>query len=195
MGNNYRLDHLLAEDLAWYGRPTARALVRHFFLNRTFRPVATLRLAQHPHRLVSLLGKAAHRWACGKAAVDLPSNIRAGSGLKLTHGWGAVVSPGTVIGRDVIIMHGATLGMIEGKSPVIEDGAFIGANAIVIGGIRIGRGATVSAGAIVARDVEPDTMVASYPSHVVKDHRRPVEKIEYPRPFLKERRPQGPVTK
>jgi len=176
MGSDYRLGDLLREDLAWYGRPSARALVRHFVFSRTFRPVATLRLAQHPHRLVSLVGKVAHRWACAKAAIDLPDNVQAASGLKLTHGWGAVVGPGTVIGRDVIIMHGATLGMMNGDSPVIGDGAFIGAKAVVIGGVRVGKGATVAAGAVVTKDVDAHTMVACHSADLVKVYRRPVGK-------------------
>ena len=58
------------------------------------------------------------------------------------------------------------LPLVVGPIEIKED-AFIGAKAIVMPGIIIGRGALVGAGAVVARDVEPWTIVAGNPAQVV----------------------------
>jgi acetyltransferase-like isoleucine patch superfamily enzyme len=50
---------------------------------------------------------------------------------------------------------------------VIEDDAWIGLKATVMKGVRIGRGAIVSAGAVVTKDVDPWTVVAGNPARVV----------------------------
>lgn len=47
---------------------------------------------------------------------------------------------------------------------VIEDRASIGSGATILGGVRVGRGATIGAGAVVTRDVEPEAVVAGNPA-------------------------------
>lgn len=170
----------LLEDVAWYAPPTARSVAVHFALTRTFRPVATLRLCQQSSGWRRLAAKALHRWACNKAGMDLPNNLQAGPGLKFTHGWGVVLSPYAVLGRDVIVMHGATIGAVGERAPVIGDNVFIGAGAIVLGDIRIGDGATISAGSVVTKDVEPHEMVVGNPQRVIKRYERPPEKSYAP---------------
>ncbi len=75
--------------------------------------------------------------------------------------YGIVIERGVEIGRRVTLMHQVTLGRKEGVTgagdgsgvPVIEDNVFIGAGAKVLGRVRVGRGATVGANAVVTRDV------------------------------------------
>ncbi len=47
---------------------------------------------------------------------------------------------------------------------IVEDDVVIGANATIVAGIRIGKGAVVAAGAVVVKDVPPDTVVAGVPA-------------------------------
>ena len=54
------------------------------------------------------------------------------------------------------------------KGPTIEPGAKIGANATVLPAITIGRNAVVGAGAVVTRDVPPETVVVGNPARIVK---------------------------
>jgi acetyltransferase-like isoleucine patch superfamily enzyme len=51
---------------------------------------------------------------------------------------------------------------------IIEDHCWIGARATILPGVRIGRGSTVAAGAVVAKDVEPGTVVGGVPAKVIK---------------------------
>jgi serine O-acetyltransferase len=90
------------------------------------------------------------------------------------HGLGTVIHPNVVIGRRVKIWHNVTIATRAGsKSPyrvIIEDDVKIGANSVVISphrqDLRIGRGSRIGAGAVVSRDVPPDSTVVSAPVHV-----------------------------
>jgi maltose O-acetyltransferase len=57
---------------------------------------------------------------------------------------------------------------VVSKPIVIEDGAWVGVGSMVLPGVRIGRGAVVSAGAVVTKSVEPNTLVAGNPAVLVK---------------------------
>ena len=86
---------------------------------------------------------------------------RIGSPILMPVPHGIVIERGVEIGRRVTVMHQVTIGRKDpgprpadgGGVPVIEDNVFIGAGAKVLGAVRIGRGATVGANAVVTRDV------------------------------------------
>jgi len=75
--------------------------------------------------------------------------------------YGVVIERGVQLGSRVTVMHQVTIGRKDpvvpreqgGNLAVIEDNVFIGAGAKVLGPVRIGRGATVGANAVVTRDV------------------------------------------
>jgi acetyltransferase-like isoleucine patch superfamily enzyme len=50
----------------------------------------------------------------------------------------------------------------------IEDGVWIGARSVIFGGVTVGRGSIVAAGAVVIKDVPPNTMVGGVPAKVIK---------------------------
>jgi len=81
----------------------------------------------------------------------------------IDHGTGVVIGETAVVGRNVIIFHGATLGGtgkdVGKRHPTVEDDVMIGANATIIGPITIGKGAKIGANAIVVKDVPPGTTI------------------------------------
>ena len=56
----------------------------------------------------------------------------------------------------------------EDKSIVLEDDVWVGANATILPGVHIGRMSVVAAGAVVAEDVEPGSVVGGIPARVLK---------------------------
>ncbi|MFC4410356.1 2,3,4,5-tetrahydropyridine-2,6-dicarboxylate N-acetyltransferase [Chungangia koreensis] len=86
---------------------------------------------------------------------------------------GAVLGGRATVGKNCHIGAGTVLaGVIEPPSAtpvIIEDDVLIGANAVVLEGVRVGKGAVVAAGAIVTKDVPPNTVVAGTPARVIKE--------------------------
>ncbi|WP_214407133.1 serine O-acetyltransferase [Pseudonocardia lacus] len=170
-----------ADVTRYFGGYSRARLLRAVLLERTFRVVLTLRLCQaaratgsKPLLVAAIL---AHRVASAKAAVDLPWKTRVGPGFRLFHGWGAVVNTEAVIGADVSLFHGVTLGQgdriaADGSRttgyPVIGDEVWIGPHAIIVGGVTVGRGARIAGGAVVTKDVPAGAMVAGNPAVVVR---------------------------
>ncbi|GGY09570.1 serine O-acetyltransferase [Paludibacterium paludis] len=102
---------------------------------------------------------------------DIHPAARLGHGVMLDHGTGVVVGETAVIGNNVSILHGVTLGG-SGKErgdrhPKIADGVMIGAGASILGNIRVGTCAKVGAGSVVLEDVPPHSTVAGVPARVV----------------------------
>ncbi len=104
-------------------------------------------------------------------AVDIHPAARIGCGILLDHATGVVIGETAVIGDDVSIMQGVTLGGTGKASgdrhPKVGSGVLIGAGASVLGNIRIGDGAKVSAGSVVLTDVPEHTTVAGVPARIV----------------------------
>jgi serine O-acetyltransferase len=91
-----------------------------------------------------------------------------GPGLYFEHGFSTVVTAER-IGRDCWINQQVTIGYgSDRRRPVLGDGVGIRAGAIVIGGVTVGSGGHVGAGAVVTRDVAPNTYVAGVPARVLR---------------------------
>ncbi|MBR1133808.1 serine O-acetyltransferase [Bradyrhizobium iriomotense] len=95
---------------------------------------------------------------------------RLGAGLCLPHPVGIVIGEGSVIGNDVTIYQGVTLGRAShdvDAYPSIDDGAVIYAGATLLGPIRIGRNAIVAAHSVVLSDVPDFATVVGAPARIV----------------------------
>ncbi len=80
------------------------------------------------------------------------------------------VSPGVIINTGGLDYTAPFNARHHTKAPVvIEDGVWIGSGAIVNPGVRIGCGAVVGAGAVVTKDVPPNTVVVGVPARVIKE--------------------------
>lgn len=94
---------------------------------------------------------------------------RVGRGLLFMHFGGIVVSKDAVIGNNVTIYQGVTIGKSgDDRAPVIGDGCTIFAGAKVIGHITLGKNVTVGANAVVLQDCPDNAVVAGIPARVIK---------------------------
>ncbi|MDH6156918.1 MULTISPECIES: serine acetyltransferase [unclassified Janthinobacterium] len=150
--------------------------------SRPFRAIVTMRLCQAardadaPWKYLLPLCKLLHRSATRRAGIDFSWQTHVGPGFALTHGWGTVISPGAVIGSNVTLLHGATLGRRDritapdqrsSAYPTLEDGVWIGPHAIITGAITIGQGSRVAGGTVVVADVPPASIVAGNPGKII----------------------------
>lgn len=73
-----------------------------------------------------------------------------------------------ITGGHQIGPHELRAGSHDPKPITVEEGVWIGARALILPGVCIGAGAVVAAGALVSRDVAPDTLVAGVPARVIR---------------------------
>lgn len=107
----------------------------------------------------------------GVFQTDINPAARVGRGLFLDHATGLVVGSTAVIGDNVSILQGVTLGGTGKESgdrhPKIGDGVLIGAGAKILGNIEIGHCSRIASGSVVLKPVPPKSTVAGVPAKVV----------------------------
>src|SRR5271166_5308493 len=103
--------------------------------------------------------------------VDIHPAALLGRRLFIDHATGVVIGETAIVGNDVTIYQGVTLGGTgkgHGKRhPTVCDNVFIGNNANVLGNICIGQNSRVGAGSVVLSDVPPNSTVVGVPAHIV----------------------------
>lgn len=105
-------------------------------------------------------------WILG---IELPASTPVGRRLRIHHGFGLVVNPQSVIGDDVTLRQGVTIGNRgeSGGCPVLGDGVNVGVNATILGAVRVGRGASVGAHSLVLEDVPDAGRIRAPRAHLV----------------------------
>jgi len=125
-----------------------------------------------------LWGAGYHLWARLLAAgarlltgVEIHPAAVLGARLFIDHGHGVVIGETAVVGDDVTIYQGVTLGgtsLQRGKRhPTVGDGVTIGAGAKVLGPIDVGAGSRIGANAVVVKPVPENSVVVGVPGQVV----------------------------
>lgn len=110
-------------------------------------------------------------WTLG---VEIPQKTKIGGGLRIEHGFGLVVNDQAVIGNNVTLRHGTTIGNKGGgdkRCPVIGDRVNIGCSVVIIGGINIGDDVIIGAGSVVLGDVPSGSVVAGNPARILKSEK------------------------
>ena len=158
------LDSIIKRDPATSGRIEAFLCSTgyHGILFYRFAHMLWLRNFKLLARLVSQLG----RWLTG---VEIHPGAEIGKNFFIDHGMGVVIGETSIIGDNVTMYHGVTLGgtsQSKGKRhPTIEDNVIIGAGALVLGPITVGKNAKVGANATVVKDVKANTTVVGVAAH------------------------------
>ena len=102
---------------------------------------------------------------------DINPNAQMGKGIFIDHATGLVVGETAVIGDDVSILHGVTLGGTGKENgdrhPKIGHGVLLGAGATVLGNITVGVNSRVAAGSLVLKPVPEHVTVAGVPARIV----------------------------
>lgn len=103
--------------------------------------------------------------------IEIHPAAQIGRRLFVDHGMGVVVGETSIIGDDVTLYQGVTLGGTgkeHGKRhPTIGNGVVIGAGAKVLGNILVGDNSRVGAGSVVLRNVPENSTVVGVPAHIV----------------------------
>ncbi len=111
------------------------------------------------------------RWLSEKAkrktGIEIHPGATIGKNLFIDHGNGVVIGETAILKDNITLYHGVTLGGIKSnffkRHPTIENNVLIGAHAQVLGNITVGENAKIGAGAVVLKDVLPNTTVVGIP--------------------------------
>ncbi len=103
--------------------------------------------------------------------IEIHPGATIGRRFFVDHGMGVVIGETTIVGDDVTLYQGVTLGGTgkeKGKRhPTIGNGVAIGAGARILGNITIGENSRIGAGSVVLRDVPENSTVVGVPGHIV----------------------------
>lgn len=120
------------------------------------------------------LARALSQWARLITGIEIHPGAEIGHRFFVDHGMGVVIGETTIIGDDVTLYQGVTLGGTgkeTGKRhPTLRNNVVIGAGARVLGNITIGENCRVGAGSVVLRDVPDNSTVVGVPGHIVFRH-------------------------
>jgi len=109
------------------------------------------------------------RWLTG---VEIHPAATIGGGLFIDHGMGVVIGETSIIGDNVTLFQGVTLGGTgkeRGKRhPTLGNNIVVGAGAKILGNVRIGDNVQIGANAVVVKDVPPNSTVVGVPGKIVK---------------------------
>ena len=173
---------LLKEDIkAIMDRdPAAKSALEIFLLYPGLRAIRMHRRA-HKHYLKGHSFRA--RWISQRAAritgIEIHPGATIGRRLVIDHGTGIVIGETAEIGDDVLIYQGVTLGGtgkdVGKRHPTIGNNVMISAGSKVLGPINIGDNSRVAAGAVVLKDVPPNSTVVGVPARVVRQNGKKVD--------------------
>ena len=103
--------------------------------------------------------------------VELPCETRVGSRLRIEHFGGIIISGDAVLGDDVILRNGVTIGLKrtgQRGAPRIGNRVDIGAGAKILGDITIGDDAVIGANAVVLKDVPSGAFAVGIPARIIQ---------------------------
>jgi serine O-acetyltransferase len=164
-----RIRSYLADDVqaAFEGDPAARSPGETIFCYPSITAMTHYRVAHELHHLgVELIPRIITEMAHSATGIDIHPGAEIGRRFFIDHGTGTVIGETCVIGDNVRLYQGVTLGaksfpkdasgnIIKGiaRHPVVEDGVTIYSGATILGRVTIGRGAVVGGNVWLTRDV------------------------------------------
>jgi serine O-acetyltransferase len=103
--------------------------------------------------------------------IEIHPGAKIGRRLFIDHGHGVVIGETAIVGDDVTLYQGVTLGGTgkeHGKRhPTIEDGVVVGGGAKILGNITVGKNCRIGAGSVVLRNVPENSTVVGVPGHII----------------------------
>jgi serine O-acetyltransferase len=159
----------LDAEAIYHGDPAAKSTDEVILTYPGFFAIAIYRIAHELHLLgVPLLPRLLTEFAHQRTGVDIHPGATIGRRFVIDHGTGVVIGETTLIGDNVKLYQGVTLGalMVEKaladkkRHPTIEDDVVVYANATILGGETVvGRGSIIAGNAWLTQSVPPQSVV------------------------------------
>jgi serine O-acetyltransferase len=118
-----------------------------------------------------LLARLSSQYARFLTGIEIHPAAEIGRRLFIDHGLGVVIGETAIVGDDVLLYQGVTLGGTgkeQGKRhPTLEDSVVVGSGAKILGNITVGKNCRIGAGSVVLRNVPADSTVVGVPGHII----------------------------
>ncbi len=128
-----------------------------------------------------------------RTGIDIHPGAQIGRRLVIDHGTGLVIGETAILGDDILLYQGVTLGGsgkdVGKRHPTLENHVTVGAGAKVLGSFTVGQGARIAANAVVLAPVPPDATAVGVPARVVRVAGRRVDDLDHthiPDPIMQE---------
>ncbi len=154
--------------------PAAKSYNEALFFSQGLHALMLYRISHSAYKKGNLtMARAVNYFAHFLTGADIHPGATIGKGFFIDHATGVVIGETSIIGDNVSIFQGVTLGGVsaeKGKKrhPTIGDNVTIGAHAVVLGDIKIGDNVKIGAGSVVVKDVPPNSTVVGVPGRIVK---------------------------
>lgn len=150
---------LFYKDLKRYGKKPERYIRKFLVLFRKAHTTnnKVIKLLYYRHRI--------------KRGLEISSGANIGEGLYLGHAFNITINEGVVMGKNINIHKGVTIGQ-ENRGqrkgcPIIEDNVWIGVNATIVGQIHIGEDVMIAPNSFVNFDVPSHSIVIGNPGKII----------------------------
>lgn len=153
--------------------PAARSTLEIFLCYPGFYALLMHRVSHwlwnHSFKLLARMNSNLARFITG---IEIHPGATFGKRVFIDHGMGVVVGETAVVGDDVLLYQGVILGGTSTEKtkrhPTVERGVIVGAGAKVMGNITIGEYSKIGTGAVVLKDVPPESTCVGVPGRIVK---------------------------
>ena len=152
-------------DIVW------KHFIKDFMFQHRVRYMFYFRLSQNTkNRLFRLFCECKLYRLCRKYGIEIKTSTKIGPGFVMVHPYNITISPQAVLGENVNILKGATIGVSWGKqpgAPEIGNNVYIGLNATLLGGIKIGNEVLIAPNTFVNQDIPSHSIVVGNPCKVI----------------------------
>jgi len=162
--------------------PAAKSAFEVILLYSGLHAIIYYRIAHALFRAgIPVLPRLISQYARFLTGIEIHPGATIGKGLFIDHGMGVVIGETSIIGDDVTLYQGVTLGGTgkeKGKRhPTLGNNVVVGTGAKVLGNIKIGNDVLIGANAVVIKDVPADSTVVGVPGRIVKQEGKIVHGI------------------
>jgi len=160
--------------------PAAKSFLEILFLYQGLHALVFYRVGHFFYKLrLFFIARLISQIARGLTGIEIHPGAQIGKRFFIDHGMGVVIGETSIIGDDVLLYQGATLGgtgLEKGKRhPTIGNNVVIGGGAKVLGNITIGDNSYIGANAVVIKDVPPNSTVVGVPGRITRQEGKKIE--------------------
>jgi len=160
--------------------PAARSFLEVILLYQGLHALINYRVAHSFYKMhLFFIARLISQFARFMTGIEIHPGAQIGRGLFIDHGMGVVIGETSIIGDNVLLYQGVTLGgtgLEKGKRhPTIGNNVVIGTGAKVLGNITVGDNSYIGANAVVIKDVPANSTVVGVPGRITKQDGKKID--------------------